>query len=287
MKQKTKFTSTGKYRCLEYLKKNSVELYLNYCGKQSCTPSHNYGPAVREEYLLHYVLDGHGTFCYGDKEVHISRHDAFLIMPGEITTYTADRHNPWSYVWIGFHGTKALDCLSYAGFSKDERVRHFDKEDFMLSCIDNILNAHQLTYANDLIRQSNLLALLSSMIQENQNKRNIEHKKDYPQQVYIEYAIDYIAHHISDNLKVSDIAAYIGIDRSYLTKNFKKILGISPQQHILNIKMSKAAALLQQGSLPIKQISDMVGYQNALAFSKVFKQHFGMSPSAYREEKQA
>lgn len=287
MNPKTKFTSSGKYHCLEYLKRNSVELYLNYCGKQACPADHSYGPAARNEYLLHYVLSGSGSFYYEDREIKINKHDAFLILPEEITTYTADSNEPWTYLWIGFNGTKALDCLHYAGFSQKERVMRFKEEDFILTCVDNMLDAHQMTYANDLIRQSNLLSLLAFMIRENQKNQESEKEKDYPQQVYIEYAMDYITHNIGKSLKVSDIASYIGIDRSYLTKNFKKILGISPQQHILNVRMSRAAALLQHGNQPINHISNMVGYGNPLAFSKVFKQHFGISPKAYREEKQA
>ncbi|MCB2352656.1 hypothetical protein [Clostridium estertheticum] len=51
-----KYTDSARYRCLEHLKKHSVDLYLNYCGIEECDPGHSYGPIKRTEYLLHYIL---------------------------------------------------------------------------------------------------------------------------------------------------------------------------------------------------------------------------------------
>ncbi len=97
-----KYTESPKYQCLEFLRKNSVELYLAYCGREICEAGHTYGPAVRQEYLLHYVISGKGTFTADGKTTELGAHDAFLIMPEETTVYRADAKEPWSYVWAGF-----------------------------------------------------------------------------------------------------------------------------------------------------------------------------------------
>ena len=280
-----KYTSSVKYHCLEYLKRNSVELYLNYCGKEYCEPGHHYGPAKRTEFLLHYILDGSGTFTCSNKTYTLHKNDAFLIMPDEITSYCADSETPWTYVWIGFNGSKASDCLRYAGFSYESRIQSFPNSEFIKQCIDNILEAHQLTYAHDLIRQSNLMLLLSSMIQIHQEthpKQNEEN--EYPQQVYIEYATDFIERHIHENIKVSDIASFIGIDRSYLTKIFKKMLDLSPQEYLINLRMNKASSLLKTTDYTISQIAEEVGYNSTLSFTKAFKLKYNISPGAYRTQ---
>ena len=283
MSTNTKYTSSVKYHCLEYLKRNSVELYLNYCGKEYCEPGHSYGPAKRTEYLLHYIIDGSGSFTCNNVTYSLHQNDAFLILPDELTYYCADSESPWTYVWIGFNGSKADDCLRYAGFTKESRIQHFSNTSFITQCIDNILDAHQLTYAHDLIRQSNLMLLLSSMIQEYQkNSMNTSNDSEYPQQVYIEYATDYIERHLHENIKVSDIAAFIGIDRSYLTKIFKKILDLSPQEYLINLRMNKASSLLKTTDYTINQISEMIGYNTPLAFSKAFKLKYNVSPGVYR-----
>ena len=50
-----KYTHSARYKCLEYLKKHSVDLYLSYCGMEECDPGHAYGPTTRSEFLLHYI----------------------------------------------------------------------------------------------------------------------------------------------------------------------------------------------------------------------------------------
>ncbi len=285
MKNPPKYTSSAKYCCLEYLKHNSVDLYLNYCGKETCEAGHQYGPAARNEYLLHYILSGEGSFTYGNTTRHLKKHDCFLIIPKENTLYKASLENPWSYVWIGFHGLKALTCLQQAGFSETNRINHFADESEILFCIHKILEAHQLSYAHDLTRQSYLMLLFASMIRQQQAKASSSPKLDYPQQVYVEYAVHFIENNYSKNIKVTDIASYIGINRSYLTTNFTKIMGISPQNYLLNLRMNNSAALLRTTDLPIYQIAAQNGYPNALTFSKTFKSHFGKSPKEYRFSK--
>ena len=76
-------------------------------GYQKCEPSHTFGPAIRDYYLVHYIEKGTGTFKNAHSEYKLKSGDAFLIRPDEVTVYTADEKNPWSYIWVGFTGDMA------------------------------------------------------------------------------------------------------------------------------------------------------------------------------------
>jgi AraC-like DNA-binding protein len=282
---KPKFTNSARYKCLEYLKKNSVELFLSYCGIEECDPSHSYGPISRTEYLLHYILDGKGIFHVGERTYHLNKHDMFLIYPDEITYYEADKDNPWTYIWIGFDGIKAESCLKQASLSKENRVSRFDCEETLIECINGILNASKLTYANDLMREGYLLLFFSALIQEKHNIINKETEVyEYPLHVYIEHALEFIEHNYSKRIKVNDIANYIGITRSYFTNIFKKSLNMSPQEYLVKYRLDKAKELLKTTNLPVSTIAFQIGYENPLTFSKVFKSFFDISPSKYRTQ---
>ncbi|MDO4274404.1 MAG: AraC family transcriptional regulator [Eubacteriales bacterium] len=283
MESKVKYTDSARYKCLEYLKQHSVELYLVYCGQEICDCGHSYGPAARQEYLLHYVVSGKGEFQAGGSTYQLESHDAFLIFPNENTYYQADSKEPWTYIWIAFNGSKALECLHYAGFSTEKRVNRFSCEATLIECVNELLDAHQLTYANDLLRQSGLMRFLAAVINEEQARSQSPAVNEYSQQVYVDHALDYITHNYQKNIKVSDIADYIGINRSYLTKSFKKVLQISPQEYLQNFRMNKAAYLLKATNLPINMIAGKVGYGDALVFSKVFKNKYSVSPKIYRD----
>ncbi len=278
------YTKSSKYNCLEHLKSNYVDLYVNYCGSEQCEPSHLYGPAIRKEYLIHYIIRGKGTFDFKDKSYKLSKGDSFLIMPDEVVSYQADKDDPWEYVWVGFNGVKALNALKYTGFSKENRINHFPNAEPIIKYINKMLGAHQLTLSDDFKRQGYLYLLLATMIEQHKENLSNEETPDYPKGVYVEYATTYIEQNYSKNIKIKDIASYIGIDRSYLSKHFKKNTGMSPQQFLLDLRMKKAASLLKNTTLQVNEISVQVGYVNPLTFSKSFKTHFGKSPKTYRNE---
>ena len=72
------------------------------CGYEICAPGHSFGPVQRSFYLLHYVMEGRGTFWANDRRYELKKGQLFEIRPGEMTRYRADEAHPWYYVWIGF-----------------------------------------------------------------------------------------------------------------------------------------------------------------------------------------
>ena len=126
------------------------------------------------------------------------------------------------------------------------------------------------------------MLLLSEMIQEYQKLEPQSKLTEYPQQTYLEYATEFIEWHLHENIKVTDIANYVGLDRSYLTKLFKKAFDLSPQDYLINLRLNKAATLLKTTTYTISQIAEIVGYNTPLAFTKAFKSKYSTSPGAYR-----
>ena len=64
-------------------------------GQEDCEPGHRFGPAVRPYVLIHFVMKGKGLFEARGQRYEVSAGQAFLIIPGEVTIYTADATDPW------------------------------------------------------------------------------------------------------------------------------------------------------------------------------------------------
>lgn len=94
---------------------------------------------------------------------------------------------------------------------------------------------------------------------------------------------DYVFWHLSENVKVSQVAAYFGYNEKYLTTFFKQRAGISLKQYILQIKMERAKADLSETSEPVSQIAFRLGFTDAHNFSNAFRKVTGLSPSEYRD----
>lgn len=92
-----------------------------------------------------------------------------------------------------------------------------------------------------------------------------------------------MAANYSRRLMINELASRIGVNRSYLTTNFKKCMGCSPQEYLINVRVERAKSLLQKTDIQINEVAAKVGYPDPLAFSKIFKRKTGYSPTEYKE----
>ena len=173
--------------------------------------------------------------------------------------------------------------MEKAGITLEHPVRDCIVEpEVFLALTEKILNHHQLTITNELLRTSILYEIIALLISSYEQQQNTETKYDYSQDVYVYAALEYIHHNFS-HIQVTDIADYIGISRSYLTRTFKKKMQVSPQEYLLNYRLSEASKLLRSTALSVQEITDEVGYTNPFSFSQSFKKMFGVSPMHYRD----
>jgi transcriptional regulator GlxA family with amidase domain len=83
---------------------------------------------------------------------------------------------------------------------------------------------------------------------------------------------------------VSSLAAANNSDSDHFSKMFRVVTGLSPAKYIINTRLDRARELLLHGGDSIKQIAESLGYFDQYAFSRQFKRHIGVSPSAYRSD---
>nr|MCR5509368.1 helix-turn-helix transcriptional regulator [Lachnospiraceae bacterium] len=99
-----------------------------------------------------------------------------------------------------------------------------------------------------------------------------------------EDAKQYIMDHYSESsFSVDDICAYLGVGTSYFSSVFKKETGMSFVTYLTNVRMNEAQRLLDTTDEKSYIIAGLVGYEEPNYFSYVFKKHFGISPSKYRQ----
>ncbi|EOU1756621.1 AraC family transcriptional regulator [Clostridium perfringens] len=276
------YNESYKHKYLEIKEKNSLDLYLGYCGMEKCLPSHSYGPAVRNNYLIHYIIDGEGTYYVNGQSYRLRKNQGFLICPNTLTYYKASKDNPWTYMWISFNGIKSKKYLHYSNLNENNLIFEYTEDDSLEVYINRMLELNKMSYSNELEIQG-LLYLFLSKLAITKDKRSLK-KNNNMSDFYVEKAVEFIQHnYLNPSLKVTDVANFIGLNRSYLTHIFKKSLELSPKEFLLNYRINEASSLLKNTNLSIGTISKSVGYTDQLAFSKVFKKIKGISPKAYRD----
>ena len=98
-----------------------------------------------------------------------------------------------------------------------------------------------------------------------------------------EYARRYFNEHYNEQISIEDYAQSRNMSVSWFQRNFKQIVNYSPMQYILTIRMNNAASLLESTDYSMAEISTIIGYDNPLYFSRLFKKQKGVSPSEYRK----
>jgi YesN/AraC family two-component response regulator len=88
----------------------------------------------------------------------------------------------------------------------------------------------------------------------------------------------------NSELTVDELVSKIGIGRSVFFKKLKSLTGIAPIEFIREVRIKRAAQLIETGEFTISQVTFMVGNNDPRYFSRCFKQKFGMTPSEYKEK---
>ncbi len=258
----------------------SDDLYVYCCGLSQTLPGHSFGPALKPHFMIHYCLSGRGKFTMGGKTYPLKAGYGFLIVPDELAYYVADDKDPWTYAWVGFGGNRAKAIVSQLGLSVNQPVFKSTASEDIYALVKDMMD-HNTFSVEDVLRRNGLLSMFLSVIA---SGISVTAKSDQGSaNDYVTKAQDYIRSNYCNPIKVSDIANYVCINRSYLYTLFEKTLGISPQQYLTSYRIAKAVELLQLTRLSIESVAISCGYSDPLVFSKAFRQEKKMSPSQYRK----
>lgn len=233
-------------------------------GYEKCGSGHSFGPAIRAYWLIHFVVSGFGIFKIEDKEYHISPGEMFIIPPFIETYYQADSDNPWDYIWIGFTVKNTLPKPLPHTIKCPEAMEIFEK---MKMC-------EEFSDGRSAFLSARLWDLFA-LILGKQNNRND----------YVKMAQGIIHTEYMNGITVNDIANRLKLDRTYFSVLFKRKLGTSPKQYLLGYRMSVAASLISDKNVSVSVAAISSGYSDIFTFSKMFKKHYGLSPTDYAKKK--
>ena len=96
-------------------------------------------------------------------------------------------------------------------------------------------------------------------------------------------AVRYFHENYNKQICIEEYAAKQHMSVSWFIRNFKEYTDVTPTQYLLSLRISNAQTLLETTNYNVTEISEIVGYNNPLYFSRLFKKQVGMSPSDFRK----
>ena len=151
---------------------------------------------------------------------------------------------------------------------------------------DLVLRLHEkpeMNMVGDIYRRGILMEFFSLTLEATETpEQRTERRNEYAPEVYVQRSVDFIRYNYA-TITVADIVAYIGFTRSYFSTLFRRHMGISPQQYLMNVRLEQSCRLLRETELSIQEVGSRVGYDEPLNFTRFFTRSKGISPTEYRK----
>jgi AraC-like DNA-binding protein len=262
------------------------DLNVLFSGESQTRPGHRIGPKVYDFWLLHHVLSGTGVYRVDGTEYRLRAGHAFLIEPGRLIEYEADRDDPWMYRWVAFAGSRSGELVGAAGFSADRPV---------VDAGPNLRPAALIGRIQRAFRGGDKLAGLEAeghlrLLMAEYGKAMARGEMPVPGSgaggnALVQRIVHYLSTQYAEPVSIELMAATLGFSRAYLSRVFKRHTGMTPVAFLLRLRIDHARRLLRERTeLTVEQIAASVGFQDPLYFSKQFRRICGMPPTSYREQ---
>ncbi len=260
------------------------DLAVMVYGYEECTRNK---PAIKRDktcYVLHIVVSGKGTLIRGDgSKVRIEKNTAFLQNPHANITYVQNPEDPWTYYWIEYNGILARELTGSVGFK--DGILSLAPQDvaFFADIFDASFDPrNRCSHAG--AENARITGLFLQLFARLTDRYSPEDKSRHLGKKYqrILPVIEYLNNnYTSPDINVGTIEKMFFYNQSYMARLFKEVTGTTPSKYLIDLRMKRAAELLNNGSFTILQIAQSLGYTNQFYFSQQFKQYYKVCPSKF------
>jgi len=173
------------------------------------------------------------------------------------------------------HHIQAMDCASNILYMSISLIQNGEE------VVSGIFADNPLGYRS-LYTLNNMDQIISWLTSFNTNicQYFIEHKKDSRKPIVTSIK-RYIKDNVTEHLSLNEVAAVFGISPNYLSQLFKKYNETGFNEYVTQCKIDEARRLLISGSYKVYEVAEMLGFENAFYFSKVFKKVVGVPPTEF------
>ncbi len=258
----------------------AISLSVTYSGHEKCGRDQHWGKGIRQQYILHLVVSGKGTYITPDGRFKLGTGDMFLIRPYTEIEYFADENDPWEYLWVNFMGTDAESLLRRTDFTAENPIIQNCGDEIRNAMSDIIANAGTTRY--EAAGLTGRLYILISLLMKNSHRKSVHSQREQEKRHIIKAARDFVATNYPLPVSVEDIAAAANVSRTTLFRVFKSELNTTPVDYLTAYRIAQAKALLLETDLSVTAVARSTGYEDNLYFSRVFRKITGTTPTEYR-----
>lgn len=237
-------------------------------------------PEGVDQTIFIYCVQGAGWCEMNGRRFSLGAGELLVIPPNTPHVYAAEAKRAWTIHWFHATGNFLPAYLVELNASLDGPVIYLGDETQLLALHEEVLDVMEHGYMPvHLLQASHALGhLISVMIR--CGKETWREEPDARQK--IPQSIAFMRLQLAKPLRVEKLAALANLSSAHYSSLFKQETGYSPIDYFIRLRMHRACQLLDTTGHSVKAISNLVGYEDPLYFSRVFHAINDISPTQYR-----
>lgn len=227
--------------------------------------------------VVQHTLTGAGNLRYENRTHRIRQNETLLLLIPHNHRYWLEEGGRWEFFWMSMNGEEALRIhraiLSMTGpvlKLQPATVEH------LADCSLRLVSGGGETPGRaSAIAYEAAMALYDDVFG--------AHPAAGQEYRAMQRVINHVDGNLDKPLPVEDLARVSGLSRAHFSRVFTAHEGVPPAEFVLRKRLQRATKLLTtMANLSVKEVSSMTGFEDPNYFAKVFRRHFGASPTEFR-----
>ena len=237
-------------------------------------------PKGRLDYQLLYIVSGKGHFYFHGEDRVVYAGRMVLIQPRQEQHYEYFGEDKPEVYWVHFTGSDVKNILRSYNIPMDDPIFYSGASSTYSYLFKEMIHELQTckTGYEDLLTM--YLRQIFLLVQRTRQEERPT-VSTYIQEE-MEFARRYFNEHYNEPISIQEYAESRNMSVCYFQRNFKQIVKHTPMQYLLTIRVNNAASLLETTDYSMAEIAAIVGYEDPLYFSRLFRKIKGVSPRDYR-----
>ena len=236
----------------------------------------------RIDWQLLYVASGKAHFYIDGRDVIVTSGNMVLYQPKQEMHYEYFGKDKPEIYWVHFTGSQVRSILNQHEIPFDNKVFYAGNSPTYAYLFKEMILELQTCRVGYEPLLSMYLEQIFVLVQRSRLDKPTTVSSHLQEEMGV--ARRYFQEHYNEDINIEEYALSRNMSVSYFLKKFKEVTTKSPMQYILGIRINNAVSLLESTDYNVTEISTIIGYDNPLYFSRIFKKQKGVSPSDYRKQ---